>query len=243
MRCLAALRGDLHAGAHRARHRHHRRRVVIDHGAAGVPVTGDHVEDAGRQELGGDLGEQRRRSGRGVARLEHDGVARGDGRGELPDGHHHRVVPRRDLRAHADRLAAEHRRVPAHVLAGTLALEVPGRRSVEADLVDHRRDLLRAGQRDRLAGVAHLELDQLVGAGLDGVGDAEQRERTLRRRRIAPRLERRRRRLHGLVDVLGPGQRRRGVLLTRHGIDHRRRGAVGSGHLFTVDEVRESLHG
>ena len=118
------------------------------------------LKHARRQELGGDLGEQRRaRRGR-VARLEHDGVAGGDRRRELPHRHHHRVVPRGDLGAHADRLAADQRRHVRHVLAGALALEVAGGGGEEADLVDHRRHLLRRRQGDRLAGVLDLDGDR-----------------------------------------------------------------------------------
>ena len=131
---------------------------------------------------------------RRVARLEHDGVARRDGRGELPDRHHQRVVPRGDLGADADRLAPDERRVAGHVLPRAAALEVPRRGGEEAELVDGRRDLLRPGQGDRLAGVLDLEGDQLLAARLDGVGDAEQRQRALRRRRVPPALERRPRR-------------------------------------------------
>ena len=139
---------------------------------------------------------------RGVARLEHHRVAGGDRRGELPHRHHHRVVPRRDLGAHADRLAADDRGHAAHVLAGALALEVPGGGGEEADLVDHRRDLLAAGQvRSACRCSRTSERDQLLGAGLDRVGDAEQRQRALARRGVAPVVERRRRRLHRRVDV------------------------------------------
>ncbi len=49
--------GDLHAGAHRAGDRDHLRGRVLDERAAGVAVAGDDVEDAGRQELLGQLGE------------------------------------------------------------------------------------------------------------------------------------------------------------------------------------------
>jgi hypothetical protein len=48
---------------------------VLDERAAGVAVAGDDVEHAGRQELLAELGEQRGAGGRGVARLEDDGVA------------------------------------------------------------------------------------------------------------------------------------------------------------------------
>src|SRR3712207_9496294 len=43
----------------------------------------------------------------GIAGFEHHGVASRDGGGELPDRHHHRVVPRRDLRADPDGLRSE----------------------------------------------------------------------------------------------------------------------------------------
>ena len=191
---LQALRrrcGDLLAGAHRAGDADHRGDVVHHHRPAGVAVAAHDVEDAGGEELGGDLGEQRGAGRRRVAGLQHDRVARGERRPELPHRHHHRVVPRRDLRAHADRLAADERRHVVHVLAGALALEVAGGGGEEADLVDHRRDLFAAGQVDRLAAVLDLECDQFLGACLDGVGEAEQRQRTLARRRVAPRVERR----------------------------------------------------
>ena len=119
--------------------------------------------------------------GRGVGRLEDHGVARGQGRAELPDRHHHRVVPRRHRGAHPDRLAPDERGEPGHVLAGRPALQHPRRAREEADLVHHRRDLFGQRQRERLAGVLRLGLDQLVGVGLDGVGDPEQGQAALGR--------------------------------------------------------------
>ena len=75
-------------------------------------------------------------------RLEDDGVAGGERRGDLPDRHHHRVVPRRDLADDPDRLAADPRGVARHVLPRRLALEHARRAGEEPQLVDHRRDLL-----------------------------------------------------------------------------------------------------
>src|SRR3954466_3909219 len=46
-------------------------------------------------------------------------------------------------------------------------------------------------QGERLARVLRLEVHQLVGAGLDRVGDLQQRLLPLARRGLAPRLERR----------------------------------------------------
>ena len=124
--------------------------------AAGVAVAADHVEHARRQELRRDLGHQRGRHRRGVARLEHHAVAGGERGRDLPDRHHHRVVPRRDLADDADRLAPDVGGVPGHVLARAAALEHPRGAGEEADLVERRRDLLGARQLDRLAGVLAL---------------------------------------------------------------------------------------
>jgi hypothetical protein len=76
------------------------RDLVIYQRAAGVAVAADHVEHARRQELVAQLGQQHRRGRSGVARLEYDGVPGGQGRCDLPDRHHERVVPRRDLTDH-----------------------------------------------------------------------------------------------------------------------------------------------
>ena len=91
---------------------------------------------------------------RGVRRLEHDGVAGGERRRELPDRHHHRVVPRRHLGAHADRLAPDERGVAGHVLAGrrpsrTRAAPAKNRIWSTSGGISSRRR-----QRERLAGVA-----------------------------------------------------------------------------------------
>ena len=134
-------------------------------------VAADHVEHAGRQELGGDLGQQQGGHRRGVRRLEHHRVARGERRGELPDRHHHRVVPRRHLGAHPDRLAPDDRGVAGQVLPGRRALQDAGRAGEEPELVDQRRQLLGQRQGDRLAGVAALGLDDLLGPRLDRVGE------------------------------------------------------------------------
>jgi hypothetical protein len=94
--------------------------------------------------------------------------------------------------------------VPGQVLGRGLALQGAGRAGEEPDLVDHRRDLLRRGQPERLAGVAALQRHQLRGVLLDRVGQLQQRQLTLRRRGVAPRLERPRGLAERPVDVLGP---------------------------------------
>ena len=144
----------------------------------------------GGRNVAHQLGQQQGGYGRGVGRLEHHGVARGQGRAELPHRHHHRVVPRRHRGAHPDRLTPDERGEPGHVLARRAALQHPRRAREEADLVHHRRDLFGQRQRDRLAGVLRLRLHQLVGVGLDGVRDAEQGQAPLGRGGVAPARER-----------------------------------------------------
>ena len=59
---------------------------------------------------GGELGQRERGQRRHRRGLEHDRVARRERRAQLPDRHHQRVVPRRDLADDADRLAPDHAR-------------------------------------------------------------------------------------------------------------------------------------
>ena len=108
---------------------------------------------------------------------------------QLPDRHHHRVVPRRHLGAHADRLAPDHTtcgRPCTRPRPCPRACAPRRRRSGSgrpwADLLGH-------GQRDRLAGVPALGGDELVGPRLDRVGDPQQRQAALGRRGVAPGLE------------------------------------------------------
>ena len=92
---------------------------------------------------------------RHLGRLEHDRVAGGDRREDLPAGHLQRVVPRRDGPDHPDRLPADQRGVVAGVLPGRLALEVAGGAGEERDVVDRcrgRRSRWRAGSACRSAG-------------------------------------------------------------------------------------------
>ena len=153
-----------------------------DHGRAGVAVAAHDVEHARREELGGDLGHQRGGHRRGVAGLEHDAVAGGERRRELPDRHHHRVVPRRHLADDADRLAPDVGREAGHVLARRCgpraARAAPAKKRIWST---RRRDLLGAGQLDRLAGVLALGGDDVLGAVLHRVGELQQRPLPLAR--------------------------------------------------------------
>ena len=229
---------DLGAGADRPGDGDEARGAVLDEEATGVAVTRDDVERAGREELGGDLGQPQGALGRGVARLEDDGVAGRERGADLPHGHEQRVVPRRHLADDPDRLAPDPRGVAREVLARGLALEDAGRAGEEPELVDHRGDLLARGERLDLPGVLGLEGDELLGVGLDRVGELQQRLLPVARRGAAPvALERLLGGGVGGVDVVGSADRCRrddgsggGV----HDIGRRIRAGVD---VLAVDEV------
>src|SRR5215211_520312 len=192
---------DLHAGPYGTGDRDHLRRGVLDQHPPRVPITADHVEDAFGEELRGDLGHHHSGDGGGVGGLDHDGVTRGYGRGELPDRHHHRVVPRRYLADDAHGLAADERRVPSEILPCRLPFEDAGRAGEEADLIHPRRDLLFHGEPEGLPRVLGLRPHQVLGPVFYGVGQLQERELPLRGGRVAPRLEGLCRRIECPVDV------------------------------------------
>ncbi len=246
MHTLQRLRCGLrhfHTCTDRTSDRHHRRRIVRDHRAPCVAVTADDIEDAGRQELGCDFCEQRCGGWRGVRWLQDDCVSGSDRWCELPHRHHHRVVPRRDLRTHPDRLTSNHGRHATHVLSCALSFEHARRTCKEADLVDHRRNFFTACKCDRLAGVLNLERDDLICSSFDCISDTKQRKGPLRWRGVLPVFVCSCRRRHRGVDIGLPAQRRLGIFFAGHRIDH-----VGSATVFCrlmlpVDEVLKGAHG
>ena len=131
--------------------------------------------------------------------------------------------------------------MPLHVLAGRAALEHARGAREEADLIAHRRHLLLGGQLLRLAGVAALDLDQLVGARLDRVGDLQQRALALAGRGLAPGLEGAGRVLEGGVDVDVGRDRRRRVRLAGTRVDQLAGAPVRGGDALAVDEVGDAL--
>jgi hypothetical protein len=115
-RLAAELQGEPLAGAREraldllpdvggAGERHLRHAGVGHHRGADVARAGQHVEHArGQPGLGGDLGEHQRGERGGLGGLEHDRVAGGERRGDLPRGHEQREVPRDHRADHAERL-------------------------------------------------------------------------------------------------------------------------------------------
>ena len=210
---------------------------VADRGAG----PGDDVEHAGRQDVGGDLGQDERGQRRPGRRLEDDRVPGREGRPDLPAGHHDRVVPRRDRGDDADRLAPDHRGVACHVLVGGLALHHPSRAGEEPQVVDDDRDLVDR-RADRLAGVPRLEPAELVGTRLDRVGELEQHQAPLGRRRVLPGLEGGRRRVDGAIDILGVGRLDLGDDLAVGRVLDVERRARGGIDPFAADELLIGLH-
>ena len=157
------------------------------------PDTGHEVEHAGREadvveDLGQDEGVERRH----LARLQHHGATRGQGRGHLGRDLVQRVVPRGDGTHHADGLADDER-VADLFLEGELGGELGGggeahhgqphldevrQREGHADFLGDQRGDLRGARRQRL-------LDTLEGLGplvsrrrrplREGVGGAARR--------------------------------------------------------------------
>ena len=150
--------GDPLARLDRARERDHVDVVVGDERGAGLVAAGDDVQDAARHGVGGELGEPQR-SVMGVvgAGLSTTVLPRGQRGGDLPDRHHQRVVPRRDLADDSDRLAPHHRRVALDVLAGALPSRLRAAPAKNAQLVDDSGDLVGLHRVDRLAGVGGLD--------------------------------------------------------------------------------------
>ena len=146
---------------------------LLADGAAGA---GDDVDDAGR-EVG--LLERPRRASSAVIEVNDAGlstsvVAGGEGRGDLPGRHDEREVPRDDAGAHAVGLVADvvlRRRERAS--PGSSTSSGAPRRS----LANHRNAPTRAGHvgerrlLDGAAAVAGLDLGELLGLGLDELGD------------------------------------------------------------------------
>ena len=206
----------------------------------GIAVAADEVRDAGREDLGAELGQDRERRHRSrLGRLQNERVARRQSRGDLPDRHHHRVVPRGDLADDADRLAADPRRVALQVLPGRAAVHVPGGSREVAEVVAHEGNLVLVEGRARLAGVRGLDVGELVCPLLDPVGELEQQRHAIAGRGDAPGLKRLLGGLDGGVDVALARQRGLGDHLARGGVDDVLTLVVGRRNELAVDHVLE----
>ncbi len=177
--------------------------------------AGDDVRDARRepglhQQLdqvhGGERGD--------LARLDDEGVARGERRGDLPAGLEQRVVPGGDQRADADRLvhddavhvgAARVHDTPAALVHDEVGEVAEG----VGDVVDVDPALFQG-----LAGVPALDQRDLLAVALEQVPDAAQQRGALGDRRAGPRA--------GVEGPPGRGDGR--VRVVRPALGHGREG-------------------
>ena len=149
----------------------------------------DDVEDAVRDAR---LGEQRRqvvgRRGILLGRLEHERVARRDGRREHPHRHHRREVERRDAGHDPQRLADLVDVDPARDLLGEAALQEARDAAREFEVLETAGDLAERVRRD-LAVLGGQVGGELLAVGLDQVPDPEHDLGPLRDRGCAPGRE------------------------------------------------------
>ena len=187
-------------------------------------LAGEDLEHAlGKSGLEAELTEAHRGHRRELGRLQHDGVAGGECGGEAPTGDRHREVPGHDHPDDTERLMEGDVDSPSH---RDLVTEHPlGRARVVGKDVAHV-PRLPAGVADRVAGVAHLELRELLVVLVDELRELPQDARSITRRDAPPRLERRLRPRDGDVGLL---QGERG---------HRRDDLLGDG----ADDVVQRGH-
>ena len=185
---------DQLAGRDVAGERHHRD-VGVRHErvAGGLALAGHDVEHAGREDVGGDLGESQRAERRELRRLEHDGVAGRERGADLPGRHVERVVPRRDRGDDAERVAPQERRVLLHVLAGGPALEEPRAPPAKNRQLSSVRSISNSMIDSGLPTLSISSVWIVVEVGLDGVGDLVQRSRCARAGSCAAHSSKRRR--------------------------------------------------
>ncbi|MCY1425506.1 hypothetical protein D9M71_412950 [compost metagenome] len=197
---------DLLAGDDIAGERHHAHARMADQRAAdALAATADEVQHARRKDLGECRRQRQHRQRRVLGGLEHHGIAGGQRRGDLPRGHHQRVVPWRDGSDHAERVAAHHAGVAGHVFAGELALLAAHGAGEEAEHVGGGGHVVLPRQMQRLAAVQGFQAGEGVGAPVDGVGDGEEGGGALRRGGPRPAGEGALGGLHGLFDLVGGG--------------------------------------
>ena len=169
-----------------------------------APGARDDVEDPVRYTgFRGQLGQAQRGQRRCRRRLEHDRVARGQRRADLPRRHDQRVVPRHDGADDTDRLT-RHERERIGAGRADLAVDLVDGLGVPLDRLGRRGHV--DGQRvaDRLADIQRFEERQFFAVRADRLGQLEQDDLALGGRHVrpAPIVERRTGGRDRSVDVL-----------------------------------------
>ena len=163
-------------------------RVVEDRVDRDLVAVHDVEHAVGQAGLGVELGDQVRRRRVALARLEHEGVAGGDGHRVHPQRHHDREVERRDPGDHAEGLAEVVHVDVAGDLVGEAALERVGDAAGVLDDFAAAHDLA-AGVVDDLAVFAGDDPGQLVLVLHQQLAEGEHHLGALGQRGVAPRLE------------------------------------------------------
>ena len=165
--------------------------------------AGDDVQRAVRQaRFGGQLGEAQRRQAGVFGGLEHRRVAHRQRRRNRSADHLRRVVPRDDVRGHAQWLAQQRHVVPVQE-RDHFAVDLVGRSAIELKVARQHDDVVACGGQ-RLAGVARFDLRQLVDMVEQHRADLRQDAAALGTRHPAPGavIERMAGRGHGQVDLV-----------------------------------------
>lgn len=209
---------------------------VLEHCVArGAAGTRDDVHDPGGNVAGDDFGEMQKRERGGRGGLDHDRVARGERRSELPSAHEEREVPGNDLTHDADRFVQDETHgvvVDAH---GAAFFGAQTARKV-AKVVDRERHVDERRLADGLAVVHRFDLREEVGFFLEIVGDAQKNGGALGGRGLRPAFKSGAGGLHRAVHVGGRSRGHAGEHFARGGIARFRGLAAFRSHPFTADQ-------
>ena len=207
---------------------------VLDEMGAGRAVAGDDVDDPRRQlGLAADVGEDERGQRRRLGGLQHDRVAAGERRGDLPGEHQQREVPRDDLAGDAERARPAVREGVLELVGPARVVEEVRRREREVDV---------ARLLDRLAAVERLRDGELARALLDQARDPEEVLGALGRTQRRPAvLEGAARSLDGEVDVARAGEGDLGEVLLGRRRDRRKPLPRARRDLLAADEEAVAL--
>ena len=156
-------------------------RVRHDQRARLAGAREDVHHTVGQLSLHTDVGKEQRRQRRGLRGLQHDRVAGGQRRRDLPRQHQQREVPRDNLARDPDRSRLDVRERPLELVRPARVVEEVGGAQRDVDV---------AGLLDRLAAVHRLHHGELARALLQDARDPEEVARTARRTDARPRVER-----------------------------------------------------
>ena len=110
---------NLLAGVGRTGQANHTYIRVLDQRLPGRIAAGHNIDDTvGESRRLDQFAQHQGRERGGGGGLEHNRTASGQGRPNLPNRHHQRIVPRCDLADHTHWFAAQHRCVARHIFTG-----------------------------------------------------------------------------------------------------------------------------